>query len=81
MTDKPREVAGFRRAVARTGRSTRASSGDSLERTGLTDLGLFVECRHFDFGPTRALRSNFDIQVLLFATPGQSFGFRLPKNL
>ena len=36
--DRDRLVAGSRRALARTGRSTRASCGDSRARTGLTDL-------------------------------------------
>jgi len=37
--DRDRLVAGFRRVVARTGHSNRASCGNSSARTGLTDLG------------------------------------------
>ena len=47
--DRDRIVAGFRCVVARTGRSTRARCGNSRARTGLTALGLFLDCHHFDF--------------------------------
>jgi hypothetical protein len=34
---------------------TQADSFEGLARSGLTDLGHFFECRHFDFWPLSAV--------------------------